>query len=84
MGRGSKVSFEVVGRLAKVRRGASFGVVVGDVVADFNLGFGQAGEVTAVEQLGFEAAPKRFGVGIVVAVATPALALLARPGRAGP
>ena len=54
---------------------ASFGVVVGNVVADFKLGFGQVGEVTAVEQLGFEAAPKRFGVGVIVAVAQPAIAL---------
>ena len=48
---------------------SAFGVVVSDVVADFELGFGQAGEVTAVEQLGFEAAPERFGGGVVVAVA---------------
>ena len=51
------------------------GVVLGDVVADFELGFGQAGEAAAVGQFGFEAAPKRFGVGLVVAVAAPAPAL---------
>jgi hypothetical protein len=55
---------------------STFGVVVGDVVADFELGFGQAGEVAAVEQFSFEAAPERFGVGVIVAVAAPAPALL--------
>jgi hypothetical protein len=59
----------VVGSLVAERRVTSFGVVVGDVVADFQLGFGQAGEAAAVEQFGVEAAPKRFGVGIVIAVA---------------
>ena len=42
---------------------AGLGVVIGDVVADFELGLGQAGEVAAVGQFGFKAAPKRFGVG---------------------
>ena len=69
----------MVGRVVAEGGVASFGVVVGvvvgDVVADFKLGFGQAGEVTAVERLGFEAAPKRFGVGVIVAVAAPAHAL---------
>ncbi|MDB5233609.1 MAG: hypothetical protein JWR44_602, partial [Hymenobacter sp.] len=36
----------------------SFGVVIGDVVADFQPGFGQTGEAAAVEEFGFEAAPK--------------------------
>jgi hypothetical protein len=53
----------------------SFRVVVGDVVADFEFGFGQAWEAATVEYLGFEAAPKRFGVRIIVAVAAPAHAL---------
>lgn len=39
------------------------------MVADFELGFGQTGEEAAVEQLGFEAAPEGFGVGVVIAVA---------------
>ena len=52
---------------------APLGVVIGDVVANFELGFGQPGEGAAIEQFGFEAAPKRFGVG--VAVAAPAHAL---------
>ena len=53
-----------------------FGVVVGDVVADFQLGFGQAGETAAVEQFGPEPTPKRFGVGVVVTIAAPVHALL--------
>jgi len=45
-------------------------------VADVARGFGQAGEAAAVGQLGVAAAPKRFGGGVVVAVAAPAPALL--------
>ena len=50
------------------------GVVVDEVMADFKLGFGYARDATAVEQLGFEAAPRQFGMGmgVVVAVAAPA------------
>jgi hypothetical protein len=69
MGRCLKVDFEVVRNLVAERRVMSFRVVTGDVVADFLLGFGQASEAAAVEQFGFEAAPKRFGVGVVIAVA---------------
>jgi hypothetical protein len=68
--------FEVVGGKIAERGMPPLGVVVGDVVADFELGFGQAEEAAVVEQFGFEAAPKRFGVGVVVAVAAPAHALL--------
>ena len=53
-----------------------FGTVIGDVVADFEPGFGQPGEAATVEQFGLKAAPKRFGVRVVVAVAAPAHALL--------
>jgi len=60
----------------------AFGLVIGHVVADFEPGFGPAGEVAAVEQVGFEAAAKRFGGGVVGAVAAPADARL-RAG-AGP
>jgi len=62
------MGFEVVGGVVAEGRVASFGVVVGDVVADFKPGFGQAGEAAAVEQFGFEATPKRFSMGVVVAV----------------
>ena len=55
---------------------APFSVVIGDVVADFEPRFGQAGEAATVEQFGLEAAPKGLGVRIVVAVATLAHALL--------
>ena len=72
MGHCLDLGFEVVGGEVTERRMPPFGVVVGDVVADFELGFGQAGETAAVEQLGFEAAPKRFGVRVIVAVAAPA------------
>jgi hypothetical protein len=54
----------------------AFGVVIGNVVADFQLGFSQPREAPPVEQFGLEAALKRFGMGIVVAVAAPAPALL--------
>nr|GFD59484.1 hypothetical protein [Tanacetum cinerariifolium] len=67
-----ELGFEVVGRVVAECGMASFGIVIGDVVADFKLGFGQAGKGAAVEQFGFEAAPKRFGMRIVVAVAAPA------------
>ena len=55
---------------------SAFGVVIGDVVADFELGFGQARKAAAIEQFGFEAAPKGSSVGVVVAVAPPAHTLL--------
>jgi hypothetical protein len=42
------------------------------VLADFELGLSKSGKAAAIEQLGYEAAPKRFGVDIVVAVAPPA------------
>ena len=51
------------------------GVVVGDVVANFEPGFGQTRKVPAIESFVFEAAPKRFGVGVIVAVAALAHAL---------
>ena len=53
----------------------SLGVVIGDVVADFEPGFGQAGETAAVEQFGLATAPERFRLRVVVAVATSAHAL---------
>ena len=65
----------MVGRVVTERRMTSLGVVISDVVADFQLGFGQPGKAAAVEQLGLETAPKGFGVGVVVAVAAPAHAL---------
>ena len=55
---------------------APLGIVVGDVAADFELGSGQNGTTTAVEQRGLEAALNRFGVGVAVAIASPAHALL--------
>lgn len=55
---------------------AAFGVVKGDVVANFQLGFGQVRETAAVEQLRLAAALKRLRMRIVVAVAAPAYALL--------
>nr|WP_245327885.1 hypothetical protein [Hymenobacter fodinae] len=70
-----KVDFEVVGSKIAELRMPPFGVVVGDVVADFEFGFGQVGKPAAVEEFGLEAALTGFGVGIVVAVAPPAHAL---------
>ena len=58
-----ELGFKVVGRLIAERGMSALGIVVGDVVADFEPDFGQAGEVAAVEQLRFRAAPKGLGVG---------------------
>ena len=71
LGRCLKMGFEVVGQVVSEGGMASLGVVISDVLADFEPGFGQAGEAAAVEQFGLEVAPKRFGVGVVVAVAAP-------------
>jgi len=57
------------------RRPASFGSVISDVVTDCELGFRLGGELLAVEQFRLEAALKRFGAGVVVAVAASAHAL---------
>ena len=54
---------------------AAFSVVIGNVVADFQLGFSQPREAPTVEQFGLEAVSKRFGMSIVVAVVSPAHAL---------
>ena len=54
---------------------APFSVVIGNVITDFEPRFGQAGETAAVEQFGLEAAPKGFGVRVVITVAAPAHAL---------
>ena len=43
---------------------ASLGIVVGHVVTDFEFGVVQTGEAAGVKQFGFEAAPKRFDVGL--------------------
>jgi hypothetical protein len=48
------------------------------MVADFEIGLSHTWEAAPVEQLGFKATIKRLGVGIVVAVAAPAHALLRR------
>ena len=55
---------------------AALGVVVGHVVANFKLGFGQVREAAAVEQFDLEAALKRVGVGIVVTAAASARLML--------
>jgi hypothetical protein len=43
------LDFEVVGGEVTERRTTSFSVVIGDMVADFELGFGQAREAASVE-----------------------------------
>ena len=60
---GLKPDFEVIGGKVSERGMPSFGSVVGNVVTAFKCGFCAAGEVATVKQLGFEAAPKGFGVG---------------------
>ena len=54
---------------------SALGVVVDGMVPDFQACFAQVADAAAIEQFGFEATPKGFGVGIVVAVAAPAPAL---------
>ena len=68
-----KLGFDVVGGTATEGGVPTFGIVVSDVMADFEPGFGQAREMAAVEQFRLEAAPKGLGLGVVVAVAAAAL-----------
>ena len=77
-----QVDFEMVRCLVTKRRMPSLGVVIGDVVADFERSLGQSMEDPTVEQLGFEATPKQFSVGVIVAVAASAHTLHgAMPGQ---
>ncbi len=55
---------------------ASFDIVIGDMVANFKLDLSQSREAVTIEELGFKAASKQFGMGVVVAVATLANVLL--------
>lgn len=43
---------------------AAFAIVIGNVVTDFEPGFFDSGKAAAVEQFGFEAPPKRFGMAL--------------------
>lgn len=52
------------------------GVTAGDVVADFEPGFGQARQAFVIELFSFKVIFKRFGVGVVVAITSSAYALL--------
>jgi hypothetical protein len=63
------MGFKVVGREVAEGRLPAFGVVIGEIMAAFQSGFGELGEAAAVEQFGFKSAPKGFSVGIIVAVA---------------
>lgn len=53
-----------------------FGVVIGEMMADFQACFAELAEAGAGEQFGFGPAPKGFSVGIIVAVTPPAHDLL--------
>jgi hypothetical protein len=65
------VGFEVVG--GEIAEGGmpAFGVVIGEIVADFYTRFTQVSEAAAIEQLGFEPTPKRFGVSVIVCLVIP-------------
>jgi hypothetical protein len=63
------MGFEVVGREVAEGRMPTFGVVIGEIMADFQSGFGELSQTAAVEQFGFKSAPQGFSVGIIVAVA---------------
>lgn len=52
-----------------------FGFVISEIMADFQARFTEVAEAAPVKQFGFKSAPKRFGMGIIVAVAVPAHAL---------
>lgn len=56
------------------KTGVQSGAVVEDldVIEDRGAGFGVGGEAPVIDQLVFEAAPKRFNEGVVVAVALAA------------
>ena len=71
LGRDLKKGFEAVGRVVAEGGMAPLSVAIGDVVIDFEPRFSQAGKAAAIEQIGFEAATKRFGAGIIVAVTAP-------------
>jgi hypothetical protein len=45
---------------------SALGVVVGEIITDFQARFTQAAEAAAVEQFDLEATPKRFGVRVAV------------------
>jgi hypothetical protein len=51
------------------------GIGIGDAVADFELGFGQAGKRPPSSSLGLKMIIKRLGVGVVLTVAAQAPAL---------
>ena len=69
------MGFEVIrGEIAEGRMPA-LGVVIGETMADFQPRFREIAEAAAGEQFGFEAAPKRFSVGVILAVAAAAHAL---------
>ena len=65
----------MIGRAAAKGGMVPLSVAIGDIMADFQLHSGQAGKAAAVEQFGFEGAPKRFAVGVIVAIAPLAPAL---------
>ena len=66
------MGFEVVGGEIAEGRMPPLSVV-GYIVADFQARFGEIAEAAAVKQFGLEAAPKGFGVRIIVAVAAPTI-----------
>ena len=59
----------MIGRLIAEGGVPTLGVVLGEIMADFQSRFGQTGEAAPVEQVGFEAAPKRLGRRSIVAIA---------------
>jgi hypothetical protein len=62
---------------------AAFGVVVSDVMADFEPGFSMSTKASVVEQFNFQQTPKGFGMRVVVAVALPGTTEPS-PARQGP
>jgi len=66
------VGFEEIGGLIAEGGMLPFGIIIGQVVTNFQARFAQVGETAAVEQFGFEPTPKRFSMGVVVTVTASA------------
>jgi hypothetical protein len=66
------MGFEVVeGDIAEAQI-PPLSLVIGYIVTDFQTSFGEVAETVPIEQFGFEVAPKRLSVSIIVTVAAAA------------
>ncbi len=63
LGRRVKMGFEVVGGELAAGGRPAFGVVISEIMADFQPRFRKVAAAAPVEQFGFEATPNRFSGG---------------------